>query len=39
MVLNYLDDAVAIAGVIYVYKTPVGAMRAIQLFEDPTTYQ
>jgi predicted ATPase len=36
MVLNYLEDAVAIAGVIYIYKQPSGATQAIRLFDIPS---
>jgi len=35
MVLNYLEDEVAIDGVIYLYKNPAGATQAIRLFEIP----
>ena len=36
MVLNYLEDDVAIAGVIYIYKAKNGATQAIRLFDIPT---
>jgi predicted ATPase len=35
MVLNYLEDGVAIEGVIYIYKNQVGATQAIRLFDLP----
>ncbi|WP_309738530.1 MULTISPECIES: AAA family ATPase [unclassified Chamaesiphon] len=35
MVLNYLEDDVAIAGVIYIYKAKSGATQAIRLFDIP----
>jgi predicted ATPase len=35
MVLNYLEDDVAIEGVIYIYKNQVGATQAIRLFDLP----
>jgi predicted ATPase len=35
MVLNYLEDDVAIAGVIYIYKNRIGATEAIRLFDLP----
>ncbi len=36
MVLNYLDDEVAIEGVIYIYKQLNGATKAIRLFDIPS---
>ena len=36
MVLNYLEDEVAIAGVIYIYKAKNGATQAIRLFDVPS---
>ena len=36
MVLNYLEDDVAIAGVIYIYKAKNGATQAIRLFDIPS---
>jgi len=36
MVLNYLEDDVAIKGVIYLYKGKDGATRAIRLFDIPS---
>jgi predicted ATPase len=36
MVLNYLEDDVAIEGVIYIYKQPSGATKAIRLFDIPS---
>jgi predicted ATPase len=35
MVLNYLEDEIAISGVIYIYKKPNGASQAIRLFDIP----
>jgi predicted ATPase len=35
MVLNYLEDDVAIEGVIYIYKNQIGATQAIRLFDIP----
>jgi predicted ATPase len=35
MVLNYLEDDIAIEGVIYIYKNQVGATQAIRLFDLP----
>jgi predicted ATPase len=35
MVLNYLEDDVAIAGIIYIYKNQIGATQAIRLFDLP----
>jgi predicted ATPase len=36
MVLNYLEDEIAIEGVIYIYKAKNGATQAIQLFDIPS---
>jgi predicted ATPase len=36
MVLNYLEDEVAIEGVIYIYKARNGATQAIRLFDIPS---
>jgi predicted ATPase len=36
MVLNYLEDEIAIKGVIYIYKQPNGATKAIRLFDIPS---
>jgi predicted ATPase len=36
MVLNYLEDEVAIDGVIYIYKTKNGSTQAIRLFDIPS---
>jgi predicted ATPase len=36
MVLNYLEDEVAIEGVIYIYKGKNGATQAIRLFDIPS---
>ncbi len=36
MILNYLSDEVAKAGVIYLYKTPQGATRTIPFFSIPS---
>jgi predicted ATPase len=36
MVLNYLEDDVAIEGVIYIYKAKNGATQAIRLFDIPS---
>jgi predicted ATPase len=36
MILNYMDDVVAIEGVIYIYKQPSGATKAIRLFDIPS---
>jgi predicted ATPase len=33
MVLNYMEDEIAIEGVIYIYKQPSGATKAIRLFD------
>jgi predicted ATPase len=35
MVLNYLEDDIAIEGVIYIYKNQIGATQAIRLFDLP----
>ena len=35
MVLNYLEDDVAIEGIIYIYKNQIGATQAIRLFDIP----
>jgi predicted ATPase len=35
MVLNYLEDEVAIEGVVYIYKNQIGATQAIRLFDLP----
>jgi predicted ATPase len=35
MVLNYLEDEIAIEGVIYIYKNQIGATQAIRLFDLP----
>jgi predicted ATPase len=35
MVLNYIEDEVAIEGVIYIYKNQIGATQAIRLFDLP----
>jgi predicted ATPase len=39
MVLNYLEDEVAIEGVIYIYKNQIGATQAIRLFDLPRMRQ
>jgi predicted ATPase len=36
MVLNYLEDDIAIAGVIYLYKEQNGATQAVRLFDIPS---
>jgi len=36
MVLNYLEDDVAIEGVIYLYKKPNGATEAVRFFDIPS---
>lgn len=36
MILNYLDDEVARAGVIYLYRTPQGDTKAIPFFSIPS---
>jgi predicted ATPase len=36
MILNYMEDEVAIEGVIYIYKQPNGATKAIKLFDIPS---
>ncbi len=36
MVLNYMEDDVAIEGIIYIYKQPNGATKAIRLFDIPS---
>ncbi|CAN1210796.1 ATPase AAA-type core domain-containing protein [Tumidithrix helvetica PCC 7403] len=36
MILNYLEDEIAIAGVIYLYKEKNGATQAIRLFDIPS---
>ncbi len=36
MVLNYMEDDVAIEGIIYIYKQPSGATKAIRLFDIPS---
>ncbi|WP_310487556.1 AAA family ATPase [Chamaesiphon sp. VAR_69_metabat_338] len=35
MVLNYLEDDMAIEGIIYIYKNQIGATQAIRLFDLP----
>jgi predicted ATPase len=35
IVMNYIEDKVAIAGTIYIYKTPSGATQAKRLFDLP----
>jgi predicted ATPase len=35
MVLNYIEDDVAIEGIIYIYKNQIGATQAIRLFDLP----
>ena len=39
IVLNYLEDDLAIKGVIYLYKKPNGATQAIHLFDLPSLRQ
>ncbi len=36
MVLNYLEDEIAIEGIIYIYKANNGATQAIRLFDIPS---
>jgi predicted ATPase len=36
MVLNYLEDEIALEGVIYIYKGKNGATQAIRLFDIPS---
>jgi predicted ATPase len=36
MVLNYMEDDIAIEGIIYIYKQPNGATKAIRLFDIPS---
>jgi ABC-type multidrug transport system ATPase subunit len=36
LILNYLSDEVAKSGVIYLYKTPQGATKAIPFFSIPS---
>lgn len=36
MILNYLTDDIAKAGVMYLYKTPAGATRAVPFFSIPS---
>lgn len=36
VVLNYLEDEIAVAGVVYLYKEPHGATKAIKLFDIPS---
>jgi predicted ATPase len=36
MVLNYMEDEIAIEGIIYIYKQPNGATKAIRLFDIPS---
>jgi predicted ATPase len=36
MVLNYLEDEIAIEGIIYIYKSNNGATQAIRLFDIPS---
>ncbi|MGM0487043.1 MAG: AAA family ATPase [Planctomycetota bacterium] len=36
MILNYLEDDVARAGVLYLYKTPKGDTKAIRFFDIPS---
>jgi predicted ATPase len=35
MVLNYLEDEIAIEGITYIYKNQIGATQAIRLFDLP----
>ncbi|OQY51669.1 MAG: ATP-binding protein [Candidatus Parabeggiatoa sp. nov. 2] len=36
MVLNYIEDDIAIKGVVYLYKEPNGATQAVRLFDIPS---
>jgi predicted ATPase len=36
MVLNYMEDEIAVEGIIYIYKQPNGATKAIRLFDIPS---
>jgi AAA15 family ATPase/GTPase len=36
VVLNYMEDETAIEGIIYIYKQPNGATKAIRLFDIPS---
>lgn len=36
MILNYLEDDIATAGVIYLYKKPNGSTQAVRLFDIPS---
>ncbi len=36
MVLNYMEDEIAIEGIIYIYKQPDGETKAIRLFDIPS---
>ncbi len=36
MILNYLDDETAKAGVIYLYKTPQGCTKSVPFFSIPS---
>jgi len=36
MILNYLEDDIAIEGVIYLYKTQNGSTQAVRLFDIPS---
>jgi predicted ATPase len=36
MVLNYLEEDIAVKGVIYLYKAPNGATQAVRLFDMPS---
>jgi predicted ATPase len=36
MVLNYLEDDIAVKGVVYLYKAPNGATQAVRLFDIPS---
>lgn len=36
MVLNYLEDSIAIEGVVYLYKNPEGKTQAVRIFDIPS---
>ena len=36
MILNYMEDEIAIAGIVYLYKNKQGFTRSIKLFEIPS---
>ncbi|MFO7750382.1 MAG: hypothetical protein R6V54_09855 [Desulfobacteraceae bacterium] len=39
MILNYIEDEVAIKGVVYLYKDKNGKTRAVRLFDIPSMHK